>query len=118
VAQAFVLRSLLDGFAEWFWATTIGWSVGVAIARVLLARSGFDLSPIADAIGVAAIAGATVGIPQAWILRRHFIDAAVWVAISCLGWAVLFPGMIPGAGLVWLARTRSLDPGDDPPNAP
>jgi len=93
----------------WWWATLIGWSTGVGIARLLIETTSAGLPAIADTVAVAAIAGCVVGVPQAWVLSRRCSGWFWWPAISCVGWTALFPGALPGVGLVWLARSARED---------
>lgn len=106
-AQALVLRTLLRKPVLWWLFTLLGWSVGIGLARLLIDASSVALSPLADTIGVAAIAGGVVGAPQALLLKRHCRGWAWWILISSLGWAILFPGALSGVGLVRLVRGRS-----------
>ena len=85
--------------------------LGLAATVVVNAGYGFQgsfapLSPLMDMIVVAGIGGAVVGAAQSLVLRRHFAGWFWWLPLSSLGWAALFPGAIPGAALVWLARTQ------------
>ncbi len=105
-AQAFVLRGVLARPTAWWWSTVGGWTAGVALARWILDSVPIALTPVPDAVAVAFIAGGVVGVPQAWILSRHSRRWAWWPAISAVGWGVLFPGAVPGLGLIWLRRGR------------
>jgi len=111
-AQAYALRGALPKPAQWFWATLAGWPLGVAIARIVAQAFSLELSPIPDAFFVAGVAGAAVGATQSLTLRAVYRRWPWWIAISGFGWLALFPGAIPGAGLVWLARTGSVWPAD------
>jgi hypothetical protein len=106
--QAFVLRGLLAWPGVWWGGTVVGWTVGVAGARVVLDSASLGLGPVLDSVAVGFIAGGVVGIPQAWILSAHSGRWAWWPLISSVGWGVLFPGAVPGLGLVWLTRSPRL----------
>jgi hypothetical protein len=105
-AQAWVLRGFVASPAAWWWATVLGWSAGVAVARLLLDAASVHGPGLADVVAVALVAGGVVGFAQAALLSRRCARWFWWPAISALGWGVLFPGALPGAGLVWLARGR------------
>ncbi len=103
--QAFVLRGFISGPSAWWWSTVSGWSAGVILARMILDSVPLPLAPLLDTVGVACIAGGVVGVPQAWVLSGHTRRWAWWPAISAVGWGVLFPGAVPGLGLIWLGRS-------------
>jgi hypothetical protein len=47
------------------------------------------------------IAGAVVGIPQALVLANRWPGRFwQWILISCFGWGIQVPGMLPGCFLV------------------
>ena len=110
--QAWALRSFLPRPASWWLASIVGWTAGVALARLLIDAGSLALSSIVDAIAVGCIAGFVVGLTQTWVLTSTpsaplaMGRAAWWPLISALGWGVLFPGAVPGVGLIWLARSR------------
>jgi hypothetical protein len=108
-AQAFSLRAYLEHPFAWWWTTGLGWSGGVGIARALLDSMPGSLPGPADVAVVAFIAGGLVGLPQAWLLSSRSSRWPWWPVISALGWGALFPGALPGAGLVWLARAERID---------
>ena len=103
-SQAWVLRGFVAHPAAWWGAIVLGWSTGVALARLLLDAASVRAPGLADAAAVAFIAGGVVGLAQAGLLATRCTRWLWWPAISALGWGVLFPGALPGAGLVWLAR--------------
>ena len=105
-AQSVVLRPFLARARTWWWVTALGWPLGVAVARILLDQLAHEVSPLTDAVVVAFIAGGVVGLAQSWVLSERSSRWGWWPAISAVGWGFLFPGAIPGIGLVWLARGR------------
>ncbi len=66
-------------------------------------------------LAVAAF-GLFLGVPQWWIFRRRMHSASLWIVISVAGWMlaglewihyfIQTYGIVTGAGLVWLARSR------------
>ncbi len=105
--QAFSLRHTLARPSLWFGATVVGWTTGIAVGRLLLDAASADLDPTLDAAAVAFIAGFVVGITQARLLSSCTRRWLWWPLISAAGWAALFPGALPGIGLVWLTRSGS-----------
>ena len=103
--QAFVLRGFVSHATAWWGSTVAGWSAGVILARIILDSVPLALAPLLDTVGVAFIAGGVVGVPQAWVLSGHTRRWAWWPIISAAGWGVLFPGAVPGLGLIWLGRS-------------
>lgn len=103
-AQALVLRGLLASPAAWWWATTLGWPVGVGAATALLAAFGGVAHPILETMLVAFIAGGCVGLPQARLLQPVLRHALWWPGVSALGWGLLFPGVLAGLALVAWGR--------------
>lgn len=105
--QAWALRGVVMPAWHWALACVLGWTLGVALARWLIDSVWrASLEPLVDVIVVATLAGAVIGVAQAPLLRGVVPRIAAWPWISALGWGVLFPGALPGAALVWLARRR------------
>lgn len=112
LAQSVVLRRHQISGLGWTIATTLGWTVGIFIAGLII----FNL--FAYVVGTdffywilpsAFIAGAIVGIPQTFVLRQRWPDKSwQWIVISTIGWGIQFPGMLPGFFL-----TRWLRPSDE-----
>ena len=109
-AQACTLRGALP-------APLHGWCHGARLATGHGAGAtrhdglSLRLSPLADAVLVAAIAGSVLGLAQAAVLRGVYPRCPGGSRSPVSGWAALFPGAVPGAGLVWLARQGSRQPG-------
>ena len=108
--QAFSLRHTLARPSLWFGATVVGWTLGIAIGRLLLDAASADLDPILDAAAIGVIAGFVVGMTQARLLSSCTRRWLLWPLISAAGWGALFPGALAGIGLVWLTRSGSASP--------
>ena len=62
----------------------------------------FDLRWYGITYIIGFFAGAVVGIPQSWLLRRFGSSLSQWwVPISSLAWGIFFPGAVSG---LFLAR--------------
>jgi hypothetical protein len=103
--QAFVLSGFLPRVRGWWFSTFIGWTVGVGLAELALVWVPLSLPPLAESAVVAFIAGAVVGLPQAWALMTETTRWPWWPVVSAVGWGALFPGAIPGIVLARLVRT-------------
>ena len=82
-AQERALRPLLGASQSWRWATTLGLSAPFLLfdlARVIGLGIPFSLY-----IAV-AVAGVTVGLAQARLLKPHGIESLPWVLASFAGW--------------------------------
>ena len=103
VCQWLVLRRKLSSMGGWIPATAIGWPVGAFVAAwaIFTAFPGTEIMSVRYIVGVAAAGGLMVGIPQQRVLAGKVPGARWWVPISVVGWAIQFPGMLPG---LWLWR--------------
>ncbi|KAJ1491422.1 hypothetical protein T484DRAFT_1933157 [Baffinella frigidus] len=110
IAQAGELREFLGGRSGWVLATMLGWTTGVVFARWLLTAHGIALPLSQDASLVAGIAGTFLGAAQAVPLSRKVEKWWLWVAMSAVGWATLFPGALAGIGMIYLARNSARKP--------
>lgn len=129
IMQWLALKGRVNRAGWWIVASIVGFAVGKAIgdafAQVVPGAVGFVLS--------GAAIGASLGIAQWLVLRRHVAHAGWWVLASVLAWAVgwgmisvvdeavggpagtayvigavgaAVAGMITGVALVWLWRLR------------
>jgi hypothetical protein len=92
--QWLVLRRLLPGAAWWIAATAVGQAVGLAVGAPLV---GYGTEP-RDLAVQGVIAGLTIGVLQALVLRRGGVNGRWWaVAMPPLwatGWLVTWAGRI------------------------
>jgi hypothetical protein len=105
-AQSWVLARHVSERGAWALATVVGWSAGVWLAGSLLLALVPDLDTT-GAVWVLAIgflAGAAVGVPQWWVLRRAAGVGAWWIPVSAVGWGIFFPGMVTGYALSRVLR--------------
>jgi len=93
VVQTLVLYRRLPRAWRWILATAIGWVVGLSIATLVVPPWLGLLS--------GALAGATTGIAQWVVLRRHVHWAGWWIPLSALAWATGM-SLAPASGLVEL----------------
>ena len=121
-AQWLVLRRPLPKLHWYVWvgATALGagiaWTLGMLPSTVLFAgpesttaapgpMSDLVIYALAAALGLAA--GATLSIPQGWVLRQYVPKASWWVLANALAWmlgmVVIFLGtsFIPAGGITW-----------------
>lgn len=129
ILQWLVLRRRINRAGWWILASIIGFAVGKfggdAIAQAVSGPVGFGLS--------GAAIGASLGMAQWVVLRRHVAQAGWWVLASALAWAVGWAiinavdeaasgptgtayligatgaaaaGVITGVSLIWLFRLR------------
>ncbi len=104
VMQWLVLRRHVPRSGGWVAATVLGWSVGIFVASVLAGTFIPEVKGFRLFVLMAFLAGAVVGWPQWMVIRSHFQRAEWWIPISAVGWAIQFPGALPGLGLMWLSR--------------
>lgn len=91
IAQWLVLGERIDRTRWWILASIIGFAVGKAVGDALAVS-------IAGVVGIGlsgAAIGASLGLTQWVVLRRHVARAGWWVPASALAWVV---GWIIGAG--------------------
>jgi hypothetical protein len=88
----------LGSAAVWLVATTLGWGGGFAVGAYLAQRSELVEAAFGAATGVAV--GASLGVLQWLVLRRHFSRAALWIPVSIFAWGASLVYYQPGA--VWL----------------
>jgi hypothetical protein len=108
LAQGLVLSRHGIKLHWWVLATSLGWALGIFIAGYII----FSLDSSIQTndfwrwiVPAAFIAGAIVGIPQWWVLRRHLpVIRWWWTLVSALGWGIQFPGMVPGLVLTRFLR--------------
>lgn len=129
IGQWLALKGRINRAGWWILASIIGFAAGKAVgdafAQAVPGAVGFGLS--------GAAIGASVGIAQWFVLRRHVVLAEWWVLASVLAWAVgggiirvadeavggpsgtayvigaagaAAAGAMTGASLVWLLRLR------------
>jgi len=129
IMQWLALKGHINRAGWWILASIIGFAVGNAVgdafAQAVPGAVGFGLS--------GAAIGASLGIAQWFVLRRHVAQAQWWVLANVLAWAVgwgiinvvdeavgvptatayiigavgaAVAGMITGVALVWLMRLR------------
>lgn len=84
IMQWLALRGRINRAGWWILASIIGFAVGKAVgdafAQAVPGAVGFGLS--------GAAIGASLGIAQWFVLRRHVAQAGWWVLASALAWAV------------------------------
>src|SRR3712207_6213250 len=124
-AQWRVLRRHLRPAAAWVGATLVGFVVGGAAIFGLMNGSQADTS-LTTKLGHGLVLGASLGLAQWSVLRRHLDGANHWIAISTVSWVVaelvgvalsgvvgaplnlvgllLVGGVLPGVGMAWLLR--------------
>ena len=81
------------GWGFWLWwvlASAVGFVVGLIVGLILSATSS---SLVGFAVGL-AVFGASVGIAQWFVLRRHVSRAGWWVLASTVGYAVTAAGVL------------------------
>jgi hypothetical protein len=120
-AQAQVLRAFFQRRA-WIAATVLGaalaWTLGMipSTAMALAAGPAAEaqmaeppaLVQLALAVGLGAVAGAVLALPQWRLMRRTVGDAGSWIAANALGWMggmpIIFAGIDFAMGAEGIAR--------------
>ncbi|MCA9705595.1 MAG: hypothetical protein KDK70_07100 [Myxococcales bacterium] len=105
VGQWLSLRTKLPSARAWWWLTGVGWTLGTAVAVVVL----FSIDPTTDTriflglpqLVISVVGGAGAGALQQLVLRGRVPGAGWWIPVSALGWGIQFPGMLAG---LWLVR--------------
>jgi len=101
-AQWLVLRRQAQKAGWWVLASTVGWTLGMAIGRVIIevghgvgitavmgwAWTHVSVEVMASVCEIGALAGAISGLPQWLILRGQVQKAGWWVSANTIGWAV------------------------------
>ena len=105
VGQSWVLGRHFHDRGEWAIASAIGWLVGGWLSSHLLAMLIPDISSVVHLFVFPIIAGAVMGMPQWWVLRRYLPNVGWWwMLVSAIGPAIQLPGMVMGGVIVWLMR--------------
>lgn len=116
VAQGRELRRVLPGLSlrRWVLATAVGagvaWLLGMIPSTVMsLTRSPADTPSTAEppvgvtlllAVGMGAVLGPILALPQWWVLRKHVSRAGWWVAANAAAWAVGMVVIFAGIQLI------------------
>lgn len=82
-----VLRQYLTHCADWILYGGAGWSLGYALALVIIQR--LNETPLGALIGY-AVFGIIIGVMQWPVLRREIRDAVPWVLANVVAWATGF----------------------------
>jgi hypothetical protein len=127
IMQWLILRRYMPRTGWWVLVSTLGWILGFGV--LALADKFTEnlvtgaIQPEVSALVFFLAAGASVGILQWLVLRRHMLQAGWWVLANVVGWGILglivgksldrftdlvaiaaVPPAITGAVLVWLFR--------------
>ena len=110
-AQAVVLRRRLARLRSWVAATVAGaaaaWTLGMLPSTMMsLAEAAppapaatSDLLQLVLAVPLGLVAGAILGLPQWWVLRRYVSRAGWWIAANALAWGAGMPLVFVAAGV-------------------
>ncbi len=109
-----IQRALLHRYIErlrwWIPATVLGWLMPFAVGALfnLLPRD-VTVAPLWVIVQLGLL-GASIGIPQWWLLRRQFPHAAWWIVAWGIGWGliVLFNSQTSSALLAFLLSVAAL----------
>jgi hypothetical protein len=127
IMQWLILRRYMPRAGWWVLVSTLGWILGFGV--LALADKFTEnlvtgaIQPEVSALVFFLAAGASLGILQWLVLRRHMLQAGWWVLANVVGWGILglivgksldrftdlvaiaaVPPAITGAVLVWLFR--------------
>ena len=109
----------------WFLpASAVGFAVGYPLGQTIQG-SLIGLHWIWGYGSALAMFGLSLGLPQWWMFRRRMQRASLWIFFSVIGWIIagaawlntragsgedaVAYGLVTGLGLVWLARSRTLN---------
>jgi hypothetical protein len=97
VAQGLVLRKRIGSMRWWVLVTIVGFGlgklIGESVAQGMPAVLGHGLS--------GAVIGASVGLAQWLVLRRHLARAEAWVLANVAAWAVGWSLISLAEGSAW-----------------
>ena len=118
LAQAAVLSGWVRHAFWWVAVSLIGWLL--AYASIIALGSLLPSAGFGSTATTLIVLGASTGLTQWVMLRRHFPSASLWILASILGWAILalivgkaftqpaelalvgaVPPSVPGAVLSW-----------------
>ncbi len=101
IMQWLILRRYMPRAGWWVLVSTLGWILGFGVLALAdkftenLVTSA--IQPEVSALAFFLAAGASVGILQWLVLRRHMLQAGWWVLANVVGWGIL--GLIVGKSL-------------------
>jgi hypothetical protein len=103
IGQAWVLSRHFPERGQWAIASALGWLVGGLLSQQVLDVFLPDRSFALNLFVFPIIAGAVMGIPLWWVLRRYLHGVGWWwILVSAIGPTIQFPGMVMGGVIVWL----------------
>lgn len=89
-AQWLVIRLRISAIAWWVLATTLGIAVGTRAGFAVPETLGFAASELIGFAILGAVLGATLGLMQWIVLRKHVLQSGWWVLASVLGYGLGF----------------------------
>jgi len=100
LTQYVLLRRYLARLGWWVGATFLGWLLPYVIGTIFSAviTSGRDINTVWVILGLALI-GASIGLPQWWVIRRQVPQAAWWILAYGASW-----------GMIGLLNSQTTDP--------
>jgi hypothetical protein len=87
ILQYTLLRRYLPHMAWWIAATFLGWLMPFATVYLLLTVLELGNDTFSIMVGMFLI-GATVAVPQWWMLRKRVRYASWWILVQGVGWSV------------------------------
>lgn len=130
VSRGLVVRRKLPSAKRWVLATWLSYLPAIGVVAIMNGLGLANVRPWSDAVMLALI-GASVALPQWWLVRERYPDAAVWTPASitgflCFLWLTKHPSSsisefvllatlagtasasLTGVVLVWLIDKRPL----------
>lgn len=87
ILQYTLLRQYLPHMAWWIAATFLGWLTPFAIGALIITLLEQRNDPFSIMFGLLLI-GATIAVPQWWLLRKRVRYASWWILAHGFGWCV------------------------------
>ena len=88
ILQYMLLRRFLPDMAWWIAATFFGWLLLFVAGFLVIRLLGERNDPLSIMFGLLLI-GATIAIPQWWMLRKRVRYAVLWILANGLGWSLV-----------------------------
>lgn len=108
IGQSWVLGRHFPERGQWAIASALGWLVGGLLSEQVLEIFIPDISFTLNLFLFPIVAGAVMGIPLFFVIRRYLPNVGWWwIGVCAIGPAIQFPGMVIGGAIFWLMRVMA-----------